>query len=94
MGSLVICDIVYGELSAQFASQPECDNFLEDSRIRVERISREALFAAAQAWRRHRRQGRRRDRILPDFLIGAHAHHQASQLVSRDAGFYRATFRA
>ena len=49
-------------------------------------------FAASEVWRQYRIAGGRRERILPDFLIGAHAVHEASQLISRDAGFYRQYF--
>jgi predicted nucleic acid-binding protein len=38
-----------------------------------------------------RKQGQR-NRILPDFLIGAHAQAQATRLLSRDRGFYRKLF--
>ncbi len=35
-GSLVICDLVYAELSVHFADQGDCDEFLGDSQIRVQ----------------------------------------------------------
>ena len=35
-GSLVICDIVYAELSVHFTSQQQCDRFLEENDVRVE----------------------------------------------------------
>ena len=53
------------------------------------RISREAPFAASGAWRKYRKAGGRRWRMLPGFLVGAHAMAQATCLVSRDGGFYR-----
>lgn len=43
MGSLVICDIVYAELCAQFASQHELDSFLEENSIRMDMLSPNAL---------------------------------------------------
>lgn len=91
-GSLVVCDIVYAELCGHFRTQRECDAFLGESGIRIERISQKAAFAASEVWRQYRIAGGRRERILPDFLIGAHAAHEASQLISRDAGFYRQYF--
>jgi len=91
-GSLVICDLVYAELCIHFSLQRECDRFLEDNEIRVERLSREAHFVASRAWRVYRQQGGSRKRILADFLIGAHAQTAAGQLLSRDRGFYKKLF--
>ena len=91
-GSLVICDVVYAELCIHFLTQQECDDFLGANQIRVESLTKLALFTASRAWRTYRKQGGQRARILPDFLIGAHAQTQASRLLSRDRGFYRQLF--
>ena len=91
-GSLVICDIVYAELCVHFESQRDCDDFLASNEIRVQSLTREAHFLASRAWRRYRRRGGKRTRILADFLIGAHAYTQATRLLSRDRGFYHLLF--
>jgi predicted nucleic acid-binding protein len=91
-GPLVVCDLVYAELCIHFATQRECDAFLQDNDIRVEPLTREAHFLASCAWRNYRKQGGQRMRILADFLIGAHAQTQATRLLSRDRGFYRKLF--
>ncbi|HMD99591.1 MAG TPA: PIN domain-containing protein [Terriglobia bacterium] len=91
-GSLVVCDLVYAELSVHFSRQDECDRFLADGEIRVEPLERAALFMASRVWRAYRQQGGKRTRFLADFLIGAHAQTQASRLLSRDRGFYRSMF--
>jgi predicted nucleic acid-binding protein len=91
-GSLVICDIVYAELSIHFGGQRECDAFLDGNEIRVQALTREAHFLAGRAWRTYRERGGKRTRILADFLIGAHAQTQATRLLSRDRGFYHQLF--
>ena len=91
-GSLVICDIVYAELSVHFDSSKECDRFLRENEIRLEALGREDGFLAGRAWRNYRKAGGKRTRILPDFFIGAHAQLRASCLISRDRGFFQSWF--
>ncbi len=91
-GSLVICDLVYAELSLAFLSQKELDRFLDENSIEVQSLTRSALFRAGVAWKAYRRQGGPRARVLADFLIGAHADAQSSQLLSRARDFYRKYF--
>src|SRR5580658_1238836 len=91
-GSLIVSDIVYAEICVQFPTQRECDHFFNSNEIRIEHLVRAAHFLASRIWREYRAGGGKRDRILPDFLIGAHAQIQANQLISRDRGFYRTLF--
>jgi predicted nucleic acid-binding protein len=87
-GAVVICDLVYAELCLQFPSQHECDQFLEQSEILVESLTRRAHFLASRIHREYRNRGGKRSRILGDFLVAAHAQIQPSYLVTRDRGFY------
>ena len=49
-GALIINEVVYAELAAQFPSQDSLDEFLGRTSIRLEPSQREALHAASQAW--------------------------------------------
>ena len=91
-GPIVMCDLVYAELAASCASRVDLDAFLQDNLIRSDAPSSAALFVAGRAWRAYRTAGGTRQRIISDFLIGAHAQVQASRLATRDRGFYRRYF--
>ena len=92
-GRLVICDLVYAELAANFETRDTLDSFLHDARIRCDSANTSALFLAGRLWRAYRSAGGERERIITDFVIGAHAQVQASRLATRDRGFYRTYFR-
>lgn len=92
-GSLLICDIVYAELCSQFSRRHLLDDALSKLDIRLESFDREIDFEAGRAFRAYREKGGPRIRILSDFIIGAHAQARASQLLTRDRGFYRRYFR-
>jgi predicted nucleic acid-binding protein len=91
-GTIVICDIVYAELLIQFHTQAECDRFLQDNRIQVEGLTLSAHFLASRLFAEYRRRGGKRTRILPDYLIAAHAQSQADRLVTRDRMFFSEIF--
>ena len=67
-GPILVCDVVYAELSAYFTDMTGLENFLAERAIRVESLSRDALFDAGQAWWRYRR---RREAGLACTLCGA-----------------------
>ena len=86
-GSLVICDFVYAELCAHFVSRRDCDEFLNSLEIRREPLNQEALFLASRIWRTYRKQGDRRERVLPDFSSGR-THRFRRRVYSHGTGAF------
>ena len=91
-GAVVICPVVYAELVPAFDSKAELDAALESIRIRLSPIDDTIAYEAGVRWGRYRQAGGPRTRILPDFLIGAHALVSADTFLTRDQGFYHTYF--
>ena len=91
-GSLCICDIVYSELAPQFKNKELLDDSLEKIGVTIIHPNIDTLYKAGQLWFQYRKLSNSRDRIIPDFIIGAFAMEQGDRLLTRDRGFYRDYF--
>jgi predicted nucleic acid-binding protein len=91
-GRLVVCEIVLAELSRYFLTFERLKETLVSLDIASEPLGEEACHVAGQAFLLYRERGGKRDRILSDFLIGAHAQVRCTRLLTRDRGFYRDYF--
>lgn len=91
-GGLIINEIIYAELAPQFPEKKVLDNSLRQLSIRMVSLDLEVAFHAGKKWQQYRQTGGKRNRILADFIIGAHAEKRSDRLLTRDRGFYKKYF--
>lgn len=91
LGGVFINQIVYAELCALFDSEAEASAALREVVERVE-LNWISGFPAGKAYRLYKRRGGRKARMLPDFLIAAHAHSLGWALITNDPADVRSYF--
>ena len=92
-GPVVVSDIVLAEVCTALKSGSDVLTDIEEIGIRFLATEARAALRAGEMQRRYRQRGGRRERTVPDFLIGAHALLQCQGLITRDAGFFRDYFK-
>jgi len=90
-GPLVIGECVLAEITPAL-QKSELRAFLSDWKIVFVPSSLASSLLAGEMYRSYLRRNVAAKRVLPDFLIGAHAVCHAGRLLARDRGYYRDYF--
>ena len=91
-GAVIVCDLVYAELVPAFVSKVSLDGALREIGAALSPINSSIAHEAGLRWKLYRESGGPRNRIIIDFLIGAHAAANADTFLTRDRGFYATYF--
>lgn len=91
-GQLVASEIVVAEMVAYTRSENGVRELLERMEIRFDPAGYDSAVLAGEIFRAYRDRGGPRERILPDFMVAAHASTQAGRLATADRGYIRNYF--
>ena len=91
-GAIIVSDVVYAELVPAFRDRAALDSALLELGATLSPIDSSIAFEAGLRWKRYRATGGPRNRIIADFLIGAHAMAVADVFLTRDRGFFSSYF--
>ncbi len=89
---LAINPVIYSELSLTFSTVEALDRAVDDLGLSIIEIPRPALFLAGKAFVSYRRQGGKKENVLADFFIGAHAAVSRFPVLTRDTRRYASYF--
>jgi hypothetical protein len=89
---LAINPVIYSELSLTFSTVEALDRTVDDLGLAMIGIPCPALFLAGKAFVRYRRQGGKKNDVLADFFIGAHAAVAGYTVLTRDTQRYSTYF--
>jgi predicted nucleic acid-binding protein len=91
-GSLAICDATLAEIVPVLTAE-DLPQFLAEWKLTFLPSTQQVAILAGEMFRAYLDRGGKRGRVVPDFLIAAHAQQLADRLLARDRGYYRDYFK-
>jgi predicted nucleic acid-binding protein len=91
-GVIVVSTVIYAELAGRFLERSDLNAFLQGWHCAVEPLDSATAYLAGVYFKEYRQRGGDRVRILPDFLIAAHAELNADRILTRDKRFFGESF--
>ncbi len=91
--SLIVCEVVVAEILPSLGDE-SLNDFLIDWGIRFVPSSLATARLAGEHFHNYLERGGKRGRVVPDFLIAAHAQLFAGRLLTRDDGYARDYFQS
>ncbi len=92
-GRLIVSESVVAEIRPAFEEGARFREFLDDWGLEFVPSTLQSAALAGEMLRAMLIRKRQREgRVLPDFLIGAHAREHADRLLARDRGYLRDYF--
>ncbi len=89
---LAACDVVWAEVAPLFASLETLSANMSAIGVAFSPLDEGAAFEAGRLFSSYRKRGGSRRRMIPDFMIAAHALRHGARLATADIDFMTAQF--
>ena len=86
---LIACDVVWSEVAPLFSDSDRLRTGMDRLGVVFSAMEEQTAFTAGQLFSGYRKGGGSRTRMIPDFMIAAHALCQAGALLTADREFAR-----
>ena len=91
-GKLIVCECVIAEVFPALNDRDRLGQLLGDWQLELLPTGLEGAVLAGEYFSAYLLRGGTARRVIPDFLIGAHASVAADRLLARDRGYLRDYF--
>lgn len=89
---LTACDVVWSEVAPFFSSLDSLKSRMAAIGVSFSLLDETIAFEAGRLFAAYRKRGGGRGRMIPDFMIAAHALHHGARLATADSDFMKAQF--